>query len=379
MKTFLQQAKSKVSSSSSLYFVMGNESCDMDSVVSSICYAFEKHLTLAEQGVSAIPIINVAAEDLPLRTEVTWLFQRLGVPLSSLLCWDEINLPSLLTKGSVKIGLVDHNRLCPRQDFLSPYVVDVLDHHVDEGVFLQATLGLRKIKTVGSCATLVTQNCTKPLPKDFAMALMMTILIDTANFDPELKKTTPDDETAVRELMPNAGVETVEERDSLYQECHRAKFDVKGLTIAQSLCKDYKAFTPGRAAVTYGVSSILELYEGFVLKPSADPSIDEPLRLFAHRNQLDVLMLMFGAEDPITNVYTRQLWLSGYGDRGTVVSAALLDFLLKEVKTKDGTDIGFQVMATKREVDGGILLSQRNIAVSRKVLTPLIDAFIAKL
>ena len=75
---------------------MGNEASDFDSIVSSIAYAF--FLTSRSSAAGAIPVVPVMhmlRGDLPLRTEVPWLLESVGVDAGLLTYLDDADLPRL--------------------------------------------------------------------------------------------------------------------------------------------------------------------------------------------------------------------------------------------------------------------------------------------
>ena len=67
--------------SNGLKVVMGNESGDLDSVVSSLVYAY----LLASHGLPVAPVHNFLTRDLPLKTEVTYYLKQNKIPLDALL------------------------------------------------------------------------------------------------------------------------------------------------------------------------------------------------------------------------------------------------------------------------------------------------------
>lgn len=74
---FLTNAKKSFEdqSASSITIVMGNEASDMDSVVSSIIFAYLcNHLT----GDIFVPILSIPSEDVKLRTDQFYLYNKLG-------------------------------------------------------------------------------------------------------------------------------------------------------------------------------------------------------------------------------------------------------------------------------------------------------------
>ncbi|XP_063889356.1 exopolyphosphatase PRUNE1-like [Scylla paramamosain] len=112
-----------------LHVVLGNESCDLDSAVSAIVYAFLLHsLQNGEEAVGVVPVLNIPASEYPLKTEVTHWLQKHGILQNSLIFRDEVNLSRLQDGGSLRVTLVDHHVLPPADAYLESSVVGVLDH-----------------------------------------------------------------------------------------------------------------------------------------------------------------------------------------------------------------------------------------------------------
>lgn len=74
-------------------FVVGNESCDLDSAVSAIGLAYFYMVTNALPGCFSIdgkrrfmPVMNIHRENLPLKTEVTHYMRKHGIDIGDLVC-----------------------------------------------------------------------------------------------------------------------------------------------------------------------------------------------------------------------------------------------------------------------------------------------------
>lgn len=83
---FLEFLFQKVISSSAaeknVHIVLGNESCDLDSVVSALCLSL---LLYHEGKQQVLPVLNIPQEELPLRTEVNYLLRENDVPVDLLI------------------------------------------------------------------------------------------------------------------------------------------------------------------------------------------------------------------------------------------------------------------------------------------------------
>jgi exopolyphosphatase len=143
--------------------VMGNESADLDSVVCSVVYAHWLSLThaaartsvssprsavgtsaaVAPGAVSPVlicPVINVPRRDLPLRTDVKWMLDRVSIDLNHLVYIDDPDVVALaLHSGSLAdldVVLVDHNVLLPLWEGHASTVVEIIDHHEDTQLYV---------------------------------------------------------------------------------------------------------------------------------------------------------------------------------------------------------------------------------------------------
>lgn len=179
-------------------------------------------------------------------------------------------------------ALVDHNRLGSRFTLDNPEaeVVAVVDHHDDEGLYLQAHP--RIISPTGSCSSHVVTLCPPELPAELATLLLTAILIDTdglkpggkaieldrnsalfvatkstiANIIPPLSALSPIDHP-----NPNALYDCQSIKD-LTSTLSTKKSDVSHLGPLDLLRRDYKEATytltwaPGEPTIKAGLSSV---------------------------------------------------------------------------------------------------------------------------
>ena len=109
MEHFVQSLPSSIrlNSKNMTVIVMGNESCDLDSAVSSIVFAH--FLSQQNPSKTVIPLLNVLRDELPLKTEVIHCLQtKLGLQVSDLVCRDDFPLENL---ENFEMVLVDHHAL----------------------------------------------------------------------------------------------------------------------------------------------------------------------------------------------------------------------------------------------------------------------------
>jgi hypothetical protein len=95
------------SESACLHVVMGNESLDLDSIVSSILLAYlyhhhfdsvKDHADAGASRVNVIPLLPIDRRDFNLRTEAVVLLSRVGVDLRNLLFVDDLKSYSTSVK-----------------------------------------------------------------------------------------------------------------------------------------------------------------------------------------------------------------------------------------------------------------------------------------
>ncbi|XP_076337622.1 exopolyphosphatase PRUNE1-like isoform X7 [Tachypleus tridentatus] len=177
MESFLRNCKSYVGCLNyfpEIHVVLGNESCDLDSAVTSIVTAFLLCQRKSELECVVLPVLNVVRKDFRLRTEVTFFLQKTNIPLDLLIFKDEIDLEKLAKEKKLYLTLVDHNILSADQQCLEEAVVRVIDHHKlecrDRGVRCDMT-----VEMVGSCCTLVAEKmftmCPSVIDQQVAMLL----------------------------------------------------------------------------------------------------------------------------------------------------------------------------------------------------------------
>jgi exopolyphosphatase len=295
MNIYLKEVKSLVKSSvKPVLVVLGNESVDLDSAVSSICLAYhlnktsESHLLVkkTEQFLIA-PVINATREDLPLKTELTYWLRKNGIELENLLCTDEVNL-----RDSVNcFVLVDHH--------VSEYnakVIAVLDHRpFDKACNLPPDCFVN-IQEVGSNGTLVCDAIKRDLNvetlsddyKDVLKLCYGPIVLDTINFSPEADKVRPLDIEMGEFIEKLLGVEDVlNHRKTLYEELVAARADLSTLNSLQVLSKDLKIISNENGTVKIAIPGVVDVFKFIEMENAA-----ENVKKFAVRENIDVVFLM---------------------------------------------------------------------------------------
>lgn len=185
-----------------VHVVLGNQSADMDSIVSSIAFASANR----ELGLF-VPLINIQHSELPLRRDVMHLFEMLQIDSSTLLYKEDLPLlQKLAEQECLRVTLVDHNQLAPNQEFLKKYVERIFDHRPDANDAYPLLIE-KRIMPTKSNATLIAENLQQCSPEE-ALLLLSAILLDTKN----LNNVTEKDMAMAERLKELAGVNV----DALY-------------------------------------------------------------------------------------------------------------------------------------------------------------------
>ncbi|XP_045783552.1 exopolyphosphatase PRUNE1-like [Maniola jurtina] len=292
--------KLKSNNYSNLTIVLGNESCDLDSAVTSIVYAIFLHwqhnrikckvCTASKRSEECsddifISVLDVNREDFGLKTEVVFCLEEHGITDKDLVFSDDINMEKLVAEGKTKIVLVDHHVLAKKYDYLAPYVTEIIDHRpLDRSQWTYSEDTRNTIEVVGSCCTLIAQrirDLSALIAKevDFfsdhpacTQLLYSVILLDTVNFSKDVNKATKHDEEIVAFLEHLLKVDQCEtERKLRVDRLLAARSDVSSLSAAQLLRKDLKIF--GHILVP----SFPILVKDFLQKPNALEAVSEAL------------------------------------------------------------------------------------------------------
>lgn len=355
LQAFLKGAADAARSGRGVRVFLGNEASDLDSMASSILFAYSKGP--ASAGLSNVPVMNIPREDFNLRTEAVWLFRQVGLGAENLLFLDDLNLDKLFSAGGSKLVLVDHNKLASNQAGFADAVEEILDHHADEGLYPKAR---KNIFPVGSASTLAAEVLLDGGSMDAGAATLAlgTILLDTVNLDLEAKRVTPRDSSAAEKLLAISGAD----RKTLFDNLQFEKFNVAALSTRDILRKDYKEYRMG--SVMCGMSSALLPFADWFKK---DKGIEESFRDYAKSRNLNALVIMAAYTAP---EFTREMAVHA-ADAG--LRKRLVDFM-----NQAGLGLAPLQAASGLPAGDTEYFSQADLSQSRKKLQPLLSDFLAK-
>ena len=189
-------------------FILGNNSCDMDSLLSAYLLSLAKNIkyntiTYNKSNNTAIynknpkylflPVLNIKRGTFNQRLDEKYVFDLFKIDEN--LFWyisdeifDENNLFSLHKNNNVKTNLilVDHSKLSDEQTFLADYVTEIYDHHLEKKYDFKNLSKFNIKYPLGSCSTLILLDYfCDVFPKCLVEPLLAitAILIDTNKFE----------------------------------------------------------------------------------------------------------------------------------------------------------------------------------------------------
>ncbi|KAJ2664370.1 Exopolyphosphatase [Coemansia sp. RSA 1200] len=336
---------------SNLTLVLGNESADLDSMVSSLTLAYvlsaqKNNSSSSSNSIgNVVAIMNTNRADMVLRQDCQVLLQSAllaegGKGIEDLTFIDDIDLQAVvgryssgkeeeeqegIGKPALDVWLVDHNAPASRQSFLEDYVRGIVDHHVDEGKCRAAQW--REIDSVGSCSTLVAakiRSLGSPVGPTLARLMLAPVLLDTGKFNPASRRATEKDRDICSWLVPlvewaphasslegSAGAESsdvegddeaqssgrvlqVSSAQELYRTLDKLKGSVKHLSSEDLLRKDYKQWQVSDGAGkmwAVGISSVAYRMQKW-LKRDGVGGVEDAVQAWIARQGLDVALIM---------------------------------------------------------------------------------------
>ncbi|RUA24722.1 MAG: hypothetical protein DSY76_07465 [Bacteroidetes bacterium] len=355
LKNFLKEAKASVQANNIAQVVVGNESADLDSIISANLLAYAYHKMGVEH---VIPLINIERRDYKLRTESYGLLKRYDIDENDLIFIDDLDTAFINNVGDAKIVVVDHNKLPDNLRAWDANVTAVFDHHQDVGMYADASP--RIFATVGSCATLVAQFILEHAAdiyknEDFAILNISPILVDTVNLDPEQERVTDEDVAMVNKLKEFTSADL----QKLYDDLQFMKSDVSALNSTDLLRKDYKQWANPK--MTYGMASVpLSIAEW--LKKGED--MGAAFTNYMEENGLELLIIMTAY---VEDSFKRELIVVSKGEEFLSNFVSMLNKAGLEL-----SDYPTQITA-KLPIAS---FNQGALGFSRKKIQPLIEAFL---
>ncbi|XP_054666209.1 protein prune homolog 2 isoform X1 [Grus americana] len=279
MEEFLQRAQSKLNRSKRLekvHVVLANKSCDLDSLISSLAYAYFLD-KVSPPDVLCLPVLNVPRRDFSYFTETRFILEELNIPESFHIFRDEINLHQLNAEGKLSLTLVNSNMLTSEDKSLESAVVKVInpDEQCDGSLELQTSSSSLVVKEI-------LQEAPELITQQLAYLLRGSILFKCMSL--EADRITEQQEkvlSILEEKFP--GLPPREEIISVLQE---TQCNQQGVSIEEIMLKDLKEISDGEIKVA--ISTVYLTLEDCVLHRS----LVADLKAFIDKYGFDVLVIL---------------------------------------------------------------------------------------
>ncbi|SCU80630.1 LANO_0B00738g1_1 [Lachancea nothofagi CBS 11611] len=284
------------SRNSRLRIVCGNESADLDSVVSAITYAYFSYINDPSKPI--VPILNILKADLELRRDIVWVLKQRNIPHSLLFFQEDLQDLRKRFNCPIDAVLVDHNDTQSVAKTLVDSVVGIIDHHEDLGLhkdILDRKCGPRVVTVAGSCSSLVFNYWHNILGShrrkaeiDALYLCLGALLIDTTNMSYKVER--PDLQAHATYKVSLHGFDF----DGYFDQVRQAKDDIEGLPLRDILRKDYKEFEFPKARegnVKCGMASVVRPLE-WIQQQFGDQELINACGQFLQERSQDILLIL---------------------------------------------------------------------------------------
>lgn len=337
----------------------------MDSIISALLFAYLSYTQQKDTNILYIPLIKVPKEDLELRPELKFVFTQVGLDYKKLVTLDQVD--DVISKVT-DIVLIDHNQLTApfNTEEWSSHVVGVLDHHVDEKLYLNAPI--RVIDMVGSCVTLVLNHfqvneSSEWLTKEMAHLAVAPLLVDTVNLKWDLGRTTELDVQIFKILQQKLDIQV----DLFFKSIEKVKSQVDSMNNYDILRRDYKEF-PNVNGYKIGTSAVTWNFRSWVEREGGVEDISKAAIGYAEERGLD-MEVIFTAFD-----YDREEVRGGDYRRELAVFVINKDLLRVKESLEQNKDL--QLNPIHFNDSSNEFFEQGNIKMSRKQVWPLLKQLV---
>ncbi|XP_050222580.1 uncharacterized protein LOC126672669 [Mercurialis annua] len=346
-----------------LHAVIGQDS-DVGSIISTIMYAFYLNEAQASDKLCTVPVINMKREDLKCRAELQWLLNSCQIDESFLLFIDEIDLSYYDLFGSLKLVLLNGDKLPAKQEALKGALTELFNCRKGESEYP----GVAKVTVSedSSCCTLIAEKFAQISPEilaeqGFSRLLLAGILSDTGNLSGP--HCTDKDKYTATLLINGAGRFG---SNGLYQLLRYKMHDVSDLKLIDILRKEFKKWTRvgSKSVLSYiGMSSIGISIEQ--LLSHQDRSTQE-IKYFQQLERLRLLMIVSGYYDSDNN-FKREILFSA---ESVDLMKNLLLFL-----NSNASHLPLKVLPHKGAKDEMMRVFEIDKITSRKTIERLLEEF----
>ncbi|XP_062455786.1 protein prune homolog 2 [Rhea pennata] len=277
LSQLLQAEENRSKRLEKVHVVLGNKSCDLDSLISSLTYAFFLD-KVSPPDVLCLPVLNIPRRDFSYFTETRFILEELNIPESFCIFRDEINLHQLNAEGKLSLTLVNGSMLTSEDKSLESAVVKVInpDEQCDGSLELQASSSSLVVKEI-------LQEAPELITQQLAYLLRGSILFKCMSLEPE--RITEQQEkvlSMLEEKFPD-----LPPREEIISVLQETQFNSQtGINIEEVMLKDLKELSDGEIKVA--ISTVYMTLEDCVLHRS----LVGGLKAFIDKYGFDVLVIL---------------------------------------------------------------------------------------
>lgn len=337
----------------------------MDSIISALLFAYLSYTQQKASNVLYIPLVKVPKQDLELRPELKYVLTEVGLDYKKLITLDQVT--DIISKPT-DIVLIDHNQLTApfNDETWGNHVVGVLDHHVDEKLYLNAPF--RVIDMVGSCVTLVLNHfhvneSSEWLTKEISLLAVAPLLVDTVNLKWDLGRTTQSDVQVFEILKHRLDLQA----ESFFKSIEKVKSQVDSMNNYDILRRDYKEFHNVNG-YKIGTSAVTWNFRAWVEREGGVEAISKSAVDYAKERGLD-MEVIFTAFD-----YDREETRGGDYRRELAVFVINKDLMNVKESLEENKDLQLSPI----HFNDSNYYEQGNIKMSRKQVWPLLKQLVER-
>ncbi|XP_077105137.1 protein prune homolog 2 isoform X3 [Ranitomeya variabilis] len=279
MEEFLQRTKSRLDRGKNLekvHAVIGNKSCDLDTITSSLAYAYYLD-KITSPSVLCLPVLNATRLEFDFYSETRFILEELDIPDSCLIFKDEINLQRLNDEDRLSVTLVNFSAFTSEDESLEASVIKAINPE-------KQYYGNREFHDSSSVlvAKEILEEAPELLTPQLAHLLRGSILFNALFADHEKVSEQQEEIVCIlEERFPD-----LPPRQDIISSLQETKLHTQGPSVEDILLKEFKELSDGdlKVAITTMHMSLEDLM--------SYRNIIGDLKIFLDKYEFDILILL---------------------------------------------------------------------------------------
>lgn len=312
-----------------MYIALSHESCDLDSVVSTLAIAFLHYRNPGTLQHRYMPVLNMLRRDFASKTEVRFLLEKQTITADRHLVFRDDVPEELLLR--CRFILVNHH-VSPFH-YCTDEVYDYRPYQCEEARL--PTYCQRIMYPMRSCAALIIERYDSPIYnytnvrclRVFEL-LHAALLLQNCNFmmDPIEQLHTVRDYQLLLYLEKQLGQLEMSQRTQLYDALINAMFDMNDLTLPQILRRDFKLLRANNGIHLVRIAQCC--FPMAVTRFIAFEFAQLALQQFAAEHNCDFILLVGSSVQPNGGVVVKELGLIPLDSLRDVEDRRLFDHMI---------------------------------------------------